>query len=187
MGIKDIFQDDMGAISYLILFFVILILVFGFLFTIALRLRSPAGKGFVQLAPPIQVVWAMYESARRGDIDQYLSCFVPESQSSIRQTLKSMGRDAFKEYLRRKGTGILNVSIYSSRFDENVESDRIDPEGRPASQKDLISLPVEITFKGRNEVQVFHLKRIGKAWKILTISLPRLTPQPIPYGQNVNE
>lgn len=170
-----------------ILFLLVLIVLFGTLVTIALKLRSPAGKGYVELAPPIQVVWDMYESASRGDIDRYLNSFAPESQPSIKSTLKSMGRDAFKVYLRKKAAGVLGVSIYSSSFDGNIENNRIDSDTKTASQKDVISLPVEITFRGRNEIQVFRLKRMGNAWKILNISTPRLTPQPIPYGENVNE
>ena len=171
----------------LILFLLVLIIVFGTLTTIALRLRSPAGKGYVELAPPIQVVWDMYESASRGDIDSYLNAFAPESQPAIKSTLKSMGRDAFKVYLRRKTSGVLGVSIYSSSSDVNIMNNQNDSETETLLQKDMITLPVEITFKGRNEVQVFRLKRMGKAWKILDISAPRLTPQPIPYGKNVNQ
>lgn len=191
---KEIFKGDQGRVSYflLILIGILLISVITLLFVI-LKLRSPAGKGFVNLSSPIEVVWSMYESSLRGDIDAYLNCFVPESQSSIRDTLKSMGKEAFREYLQNKTIGIMGISIYSSA--------NVSPDARATDNsfsqaeasipqqfvEDVINLPVEIVFKGRNEVQIFNLERIGKAWKIRSVSFPTLTTQPIPYGQNVNE
>jgi hypothetical protein len=193
MVIKRIFRDEQGRVSYLLISIGILVISIITLLFVILKLRSPAGNGFINLPSPIEVIWSMYESSLRGDIDSYLNCFAPESQLSIQETLKSMGKEAFREYLRNKAIGIMGVSIYSSdrtnidTIGKNNLNNQAVVEITQQFGEDVMSLPVEIVFKGRNEVQVFNLKRAGKAWKILRVSLPTLTPQPIPYGQNVNE
>ena len=193
MAMKGILGDNQGRVMFLLLFVGILLVLVISLLIVIQKLRSPAGKGFVNLSSPIEVVWSMYESSLRGDIDAYLNSFVPESQSSIQDTLDSMGKETFREYLRNKAIGIMGISIYSSdRMSLNISNkDNLNTQvGTKIPQQfeeDMLSLPVEIIFKGRNEVQIFNLKRIGNAWKILNVSLPTLTPQPIPYGQNVNE
>lgn len=193
MVMKGTFGDDQGWVSVLLLFVGILFVLVISLLIVIQKLRSPAGKGFVNLPSPIEVVWSMYEASLRGDIDAYLNSFVPESQSSIQDTLDSMGKEIFREYLRNKAIGIMGISIFSSDRSsldisgkDNLNT-RVGTRIPQQFEEDMISLPIEIIFKGRNEVQIFNLKRIGKAWKILNVSLPTLTPQPIPYGQNVNE
>lgn len=190
---KGISGDIRGRISYLSIAIGILVISVITLLFVILKLRSPAGKGFIDLPSPIKVIWSMYESSLRGDIDSYLNCFAPESQLSIQETLKSMEKEVFREYLRNKAIGIMGVSIYSSDIASQetwgTNNFNNQAEARTTKQfgEDLLSLPVEIVFKTRNELQVFNLKRIGKTWKILSVSSPILTPQPIPYGQNVNE
>ena len=56
-------NEQRGGLHYILIFTLILILVLITLWMIVLKLRSPAGKGFVKMAPPIEVVWAMYESS----------------------------------------------------------------------------------------------------------------------------
>jgi hypothetical protein len=187
------FGDEQDRVRYPLICFTILLLVAITLWIIILKLRSPAGKGFLNMSPAIDVVWAMYESALREDINGYINCFVPDSQSLIRETLKSMGEKAFKAYIRNKAAGVMGVSIYSSDTRNLVTtgingSDNPDKTDIPQRfEGNMISLPVEIVFKERNEIQVFELKQVGKAWKISNISTPILTPQPIPFGKNVNE
>ena len=190
---RRIFGNSQGRISYILVSIGILIILITTLVFVILKLRSPAGKGFIDFPPPIEVVWSMYESSLRGDIDSYLNCFAPESQSTILETLKSMGKDVFRKYLQNKAIGIMGVSIYSSGG-TSIDTTGTNKFNNPASagitqqfREDVISIPVEIVFKTRNEVQVFNLKRIGKAWKILDVFSPILTPQPIPYGKNVNQ
>ena len=189
----DIFIDEKGRVPFFLLLIIVFILAGIILWGVIVRLRTPSGKGFVDLPAPIQAVWAMYESARRGDINKYIDCFVPESQSAIKDTLKSMGEKTFRDYLRNKANGVLGVSIYSLQGkDQNTTgpANSGNTEASAASEgfdEDIITLPVEIVYKGRNEIQVFTLKRQGKAWKILSVSLPTLSPQPIPYGKNVNQ
>lgn len=189
----EIFIDEKGRIPLILLLIIIFILVGIILWGVIVRLRTPAGKGFVDLPDRIQVVWAMYESARRGDINGYLDCFAPESQSSIQDTLKSMGEEAFREYLRNKANGVLGVSIYTLQGRDQNTMGPVTSGNKEASasssgfDEDIITLPVEIVYYGRNEFQVFTIKWQGKKWKILSVSLPTLSPQPIPYGRNVNQ
>ncbi|MGA1791022.1 MAG: hypothetical protein ACMUIM_06025 [bacterium] len=189
----EIFIEEKGRIPLLLLLIIILILAGVILWGVIVRLRTPAGKGFVDLPDRIQVVWAMYESARRGDINTYIDCFAPESQSSIQDTLKSMGEEAFREYLRNKANGVLGVSIYSLQGNDQNTIGTAGSGNKEASasssgfDEDIITFPVEIVYQGRNEFQVFTLRRQGNTWKILSVSLPTLSPQPIPYGLNVNQ
>lgn len=111
---RRIFGDSQGRISYLIVSIGILVILVITLLFVILKLRSPAGKGFIDLPAPIEVIWSMYESSLRGYIDSYLNCFATVSQSPIQDTLKSMGKKAFREYLRNKANGVMGVSIYSS-------------------------------------------------------------------------
>ncbi len=193
MIIKGIFGDDQGRVSYPLLFIIILLAVALTLFIVILKLRSPAGKGFIDLPPPIEVIWTMYESAQRRDIDAYLDSFAQDSQASILVTLKSMGEEKFRNYLRNKAAGVMGVSIYSpdaadlNTMDNGTSKNQEGITTLKQFEGDMISLTVEIVFRERNEVQVFNLKRVGRTWKILNVSSPTLTPQPIPYGRNVNE
>jgi len=182
---KGVLSDIRGRISLPLVLLLILVIAAAVLVGVILRLRSPAGKGLIALAPPIETVWGMYNASLRGDIDGYLDCFTPESRQPIQATIESMGEEAFREYLRNKAAGIMGISIY----DPAEERQGNPGEWMPDDQADqgVISLPVEIVYKERNERQIFHLKRLGAGWRIIAASPPVFTPQPIPYGTNVNE
>lgn len=167
---KAVARDDQGKIAHFILLSIVILLIVFWM--VILKLRSPAGKGFVNLNPPADIIWSMYESALRGDIDAYINCFVRESQQAVNETLNSKGADAFRNYLQNMAAGIMGISIKA-----------------PLQQSDdnFVSIPVESVFRGNNKLQIFNLKRDGDAWKILNVSAPILTPQPIPYGKNINE
>ena len=170
---KAVSWDDKGRIAHLVLMSISILLILLIVFWIViLKLRSPAGKGFVNLNPPADIIWSMYESALRGDIEAYINCFVRESQGTVRETLNSRGAETFRDYLQNMAAGIMGISIKTPL---------------PQSDDNFISIPVESVFRGKNKQQIFNLKRDGSAWKILNVSSPILTPQPIPYGKNINE
>ncbi|MBN2372945.1 hypothetical protein JXL19_04060 [bacterium] len=165
--------DEQGRIGRFVLFSITVPLILGIVFwMVILKLRSPAGKGFVDIDPHADIIWSMYEAALRGDIDSYINCFAKESQGAVRETLNSKGKDAFVEYLQGMAAGIMGISVRSPL---------------PQTDDNLISVPVESVFRGKNKQQIFNLKRDGGAWKIVNVTSPRLTPQPIPYGSNLNE
>ncbi len=164
-----------------IVVFIVLVIA---LLLVILRLRSPSGRGFIDMAPTVNVIWSMYESALRGNIDAYINAFVPDSQVAIRETLKSKGEEEFKAYLQNMAAGIMGISVLSN--DKVDNSDPLYQQGFESESK-IISIPVELVFRGKNMIQVFTLERIGKEWKILNAPNPVITPQPIPYGKNVNE
>lgn len=177
--LRSLFRGEKGRIPLLILIPVLGVIIGALvLWLVILKLRSHKGKGFIEMPPPIATIWSMYESASRGDIEGYLESFLPEAQSAIKETLRSQGEEGFKEYLRNKASGLLGVSVISTGPD-SLLTDTTD-EG-------VIYLPVEIVFQKGNERQVFTLKPVGKTWKILGVSPPVLTPQPIPYGRDVNQ
>ncbi|MGA1844938.1 MAG: hypothetical protein ACMUIS_10295 [bacterium] len=182
---KDIRREIRGRISLTLVMVLILLIAAATLVGVILKIRSPAGKGMLTLAPPIETIWGMYNASLRGDIDGYLNCFTPESRQSIEPTLKSMGEEAFREYLRNKAAGIMGISIYTPAEEEWGNTGEQIPYDR--ENGDMISLPVEIVYKERNERQVFHLKRLDEGWRIISASSPVFTSQPIPYGTNVNE
>ncbi|MGA1794621.1 MAG: hypothetical protein ACMUIL_02075 [bacterium] len=182
---KDVRRKIRGSISLTLVMLLVLLIAAATLVGVVLKIRSPAGKGMLTLAPPIETVWGMYNASLRGDIDGYLNCFTPESRQPIQATLESMGEEAFKEYLRNKAAGIMGISIYTPAEEELGNPGEWLPDDR--ENEGMISLPVEIVYKERNERQVFRLKRLGEGWRIVSASSPVFTPQPIPYGTNVNE
>jgi len=185
---KGVLSDLRGRVSLALVVLLILIILFiaaAVLVVVILKIRSPAGNGLIELAPPIETVWGMYNASLRGDIDEYLDCFTPESRQPIQATLESMGEEAFRDYLRNKAAGIMGISIYNPAEEEQGNSGEWMPDDQ--ADEGMISLPVEIVYKERNEFQTFRLKRLGTGWRIISASPPIFTPQPIPYGTNVNE
>lgn len=171
--------DTGGRTSLFLILFILFLLLGGtILWRVIIRIRTPDSSDYVELAPAVDIIWSMYETSASGDIEGYLACFVPESQNRIKETLKSKGEKGFRDFLSSNASGILGISIKTTG-----KGDLAKIKGNPGS----ITIPVEMVFKSRNEVQIFNLKLINGSWRIVDVSSPLITPQPIPYGKNVNE
>lgn len=185
--------NNRGRIPYwlLIPLSVLLVIIVVMWITI-LKIRSPAGEGFVNLSPPVDTIWTMYDTSLKGDIEGYINCFSEESQRAIKETLKSKGADAFRSHLLEMASNIMGLSIHTDKrgFDGPLNLPESSSKGASEfsnTNGQAIRIPVEFVYKGANKIQIFSLKRVGNEWRIFNISSPQLAPQPIPYGENVNK
>lgn len=171
-----------GTVYVLLVSIGILSILLIVLWLIILNFRTPESKYFTKLSAPTQTIWAMYDAALRRDIEKYLNTFMPELQTKIKDTIKSKGDARFRAYLQDVTSGIMGVSIATQEA-----TSRISREEWTQADENTIIIPVEIVYNGLNKLQLFTLKRAGDGWKILKIAPPVLTPQPIPYGKDMNK
>lgn len=116
------------------------------------------------------VIWKMIVAARTGNIQQYLDCFSGSSLATLQDDRKqSKSEAAFRDYIRRDAQDIKALSIINGR--------QQDP------QKAVFD--VEVVYSDRNEDQTFSLQKTQGTWKIVEISRPAITKQPIRYMDTV--
>jgi hypothetical protein len=136
---------------------------------------ADAGSGGVtdqadlrELAPTIS---ELFDAASAGDDDAYLQLVTGELRKTLLDTRKQLGRDKFRQSLRRSVSGVKGVS---SKLAEQA------PTG-------FVAVDVEIVFADRNEKQRMLLVEKRSGWVIASIEKARAVKPPIPYGTPVFE
>ena len=130
---------------------------------------AAACGGGGQKSHPEDVVWAMFKSAGKGDIDEYLGCFSQSLKEKIGSAIAEMGEERFKQYLAQTDKDIIGIAITD----------------RQQVAEDEIHLKVELVFKNSNDVQKFALRKTRNTWKIEEISGSAKVKMLIPYGTQV--
>jgi len=127
-------------------------------------------------AIPESVVQRLFEAARRGDTQQYLSCFAGALRRKLDSTASEVGRAQFGQNLRARYAGLTGLAV--TRIASNT------PDSAPVSASG-ITLRIETVYRERNEVQDYRLKRSFSGWRIVRISPGQSVTMPIKYGTPV--
>jgi hypothetical protein len=128
--------------------------------------RSRAGS-----AKPEDTVYCMLDAARAGNTAVYVDTFSGPLQQQIRQVVRESGKTQFAAYLTGQSLSFQSVAL-------SVTDQPSDLEAR---------LRVEYVYSNRNEVQTYHVRKVGSRWKIVGISGTDLTKTLIPYGTAVTD
>jgi len=134
---------------------------------IALAIREQRRAGGLAEAKPSSVVFALYQRAKAGDIEGYLSCLDGDLRRTMESSRQDMGDGAFRERIVGIGNAVKGVTVTEERGDAR--------EAR---------LRVELVYADRshNDVQTFTVSRRGSEWLIGSMSGAERLKMPVPYG-----
>jgi hypothetical protein len=118
---------------------------------------------------PQDAIYAMLDAAREGNVSAYLSYYTGQMETSLRQAVAEQGESAFSRYLKETNAPIKGIAI----TEPQVLTDR------------EVKARVEYVYADRNEVQVFHLEKQGREWKIGRLEAAERIKTLIPYGTPV--
>jgi hypothetical protein len=120
---------------------------------------------------PQDAVYGMLDAARAGNTSVYVDAFSGPLQQQVQQVVREGGKAQFASYLTRQSASFQSVAL-------SVTDQPSDVEAR---------VRVEYVYVNRNEVQVFHLRKLGSRWKIVGVSSTDLTKTLIPWGTAVTD
>ena len=116
------------------------------------------------------VIWKMLVAARTGNIQQYLDCFGGASLATLQENRKQSENDeVFRNYIKRDVQDIKSMAIINGMQDDPLKA----------------VYEVEVVYADRNEDQTYSLEKTQGAWKIVDISRPAISKQPIRYMDTV--
>jgi hypothetical protein len=114
-------------------------------------------------------VYAMFDAAKDGRIDAYLSAYTGAVRASIEQTVKEQGREKFAAYLREQTVAVKGLALQ-------------DPQKVTDTQT---RLQVDYIYQDRTETQALTLDFIAGAWRISRIEAAQRVRTLVPYGTPV--
>jgi hypothetical protein len=118
---------------------------------------------------PDSVVWRMLDAARAGDPARYLECYTGEMQPRLRRDFEEMGSARSGTYLLDAHRRLKGVAVRLPRMSSPIQA----------------QIPVEYVYEDRNEVQQFHVKKVGGVWKIERVEGAERIKTLVPYGAPV--
>jgi hypothetical protein len=154
-----------------------LALLLGFIFLRTHRWQLPVdlkvllSRSRTAPATPEDTVYRMLDAARAGNTAVYVDNFSGPLQQQIQQVIRENGKAQFANYLTGQSTSFQSVAL-------SVTDQPSDMEAR---------LRIEYVYTNRNEVQTYHVRKVGSSWKIFGISGTDLTKTLIPYGTAVTD
>ena len=155
--------------------FLVLLLGFIYLRTHDWKLPSAATSLFSRqaqsTATPQDAVYGMLDAARAGNTSVYVDTFSGPLQQQVQQVVREGGKAQFASYLTRQSASFQSVAL-------SVTDQPSDVEAR---------VRVEYVYVNRNEVQIFHLRKVGSRWRIVGVSSTDLTKTLIPWGTAVTD
>lgn len=135
----------------------------------ALLLAGRKQKTSQAVNKPEDVIWSMMDASRAGDVPSYLACFAEDLDRTLRKTAETMTETAFSDYLKQTSREIKGVAL------SNITS----------INDEELKIRLEFVYQDKNEVQYYHLKRVGDAWKIRYIEGSERVKTLVPYGTEV--
>jgi hypothetical protein len=129
------------------------------------------GADQTQVAELAATINDLFNAASEGDDDAYLRLVTGELRKTFSDTRKQLGREAFRESLKRSVSGIKGLAT------------------KPAEQSPpgFVAVDVEIIFADRNEKQRILLVEQRSGWAIASMERARMIKPPIKYGTPVFE
>jgi hypothetical protein len=144
----------------------IAILVCALGFVIARRGRSTTTP-FVKEVTPQDVIYAMLDAAREGNVNKYLASYAAPMESSLKQAIAESAD--FGKYLQDSNAALKGVAI-------------MDPEQVTTGE---VKARVEYVFQDRNEVQYMFLDKMPGGWRIVRVDSSERVKTLVPYGTPV--
>ncbi len=118
---------------------------------------------------PQDVVYAMLDAARAGDVRSYRESFSGSQAQAVSQALGESTEEQFAAYLKRSHADIKGIAMMEPRTVSDQE----------------VKLRVEYVFADRNEAQEMVLVKAGGRWKIVSMAGAERVPTTVPYGTPV--
>jgi len=122
-------------------------------------------------ATPEDAIYGMLDAARSGDTAVYVDTFSGPLQQQIQEVVRESGKAQFASYLTGQSASFQSTALSLSDQPSDVEA----------------RVRVEYVYTNRNEVQIFHLRKIGQRWKIVGISGTDLAKTLVPWGTAVTD
>src|SRR5260370_12524739 len=123
--------------------------------------------GYSGAAPPQQdVIYAMLDASREGNVQRYLGSYSGQMRSSLEQSIRETGEERFSRYLKDSNSAIKGVAV---------------SEPQPISERET-KVRVEYVYQDRNEAQTMYLEKTGAAWKIARVDSSERLKTLVPYG-----
>jgi len=122
-------------------------------------------KPAVQQGKPEEIVYAMFDAAKTGQIRKYLNCFAPELRKELDQRRRDQGNSAFRRYLVERSQPVKGIALSEKQLGP-----------------DSGTVQVEWVYQDRNEAQTVSLTKLGREWKIAALTEGQREEQPVPYG-----
>lgn len=127
------------------------------------------GEGGGARPDPGDVLRAMGDAARAGDLDRYLDCFGDDLRRRLDDLRRSLGDDAFRGEIRRPFDGVKGIAAL-----------RRDAPGPDEAAYEL----THVRSDGEEASEV-RLRWIDRAWRIVSMSRAERRKPAIPYGTPV--
>jgi hypothetical protein len=132
----------------------------------SLRVTSPAESASRE---PQDMIYAMQNAARAGDIQAYLAAYTGQMEASLRQELSGTTEAAFAKYLKDSSAAIKGIAVSEPQTMTDVEA----------------KVRVEYIYLDRNEAQTMYLEKGPNGWKISRVDGDERVKTLIPYGTPV--
>jgi hypothetical protein len=116
---------------------------------------------------PQDVIYAMLDAAREGDVNKYIASYTGQMETSLRQAIAES--PDFSKYLKDSNAAIKGVAI-------------AEPE-RTGERE--VKARVEYVFQDRNEVQFMFLEKTPQGWRIARVDSAERVKTLVPYGTPV--
>jgi hypothetical protein len=118
---------------------------------------------------PQDVIYAMLDAARAGDVKAYLAHYTGAMEGALRQSISESSGTAFAKYLQDQQAAIKGVAVSEPEITGDAEA----------------KVRVEYVYEDRNEIQTIYLERAGDGWKIARAASDERIKTLIPYGTPV--
>ncbi len=118
---------------------------------------------------PQDVIYAMQNAARTGDVKAYLSSYTGQMEVSLRQELSGTTETAFARYLQDSNAAIRGIAVSDPQKLTDLEA----------------RVRVEYIYQDRNEAQNIYLEKVPNGWKISRVDSGERVQTLIPYGTPV--
>jgi hypothetical protein len=118
---------------------------------------------------PQDVIYAVLDAAREGDVKKYLAGYTGQMLASLRQSIAEKTESDFARYLKDTNASIKGIAITEPQTLTDRE----------------VKVRVEYVYQDRNEVQYMYLEKSGSEWKITRVDSTERVKTLVPYGTPV--
>jgi hypothetical protein len=118
-------------------------------------------------AAPQDVIYAMLDAAREGDVNKYIASYTGQMETSLRQAIAES--PDFSKYLKDSNAAIKGVAIAEPQQTADRE----------------VKARVEYVFQDRNEVQFMFMEKTPQGWRIARVDSAERVKTLVPYGTPV--
>src|SRR5258708_18766488 len=116
---------------------------------------------------PQDVIYAMLDAARDGDVGKYIASYTGQLETSMQQAVSDS--PDFSKYLKESNAAIKGVAI---------------AEPQQISDRE-VKARVEYVFQDRNEVQFMFLEKTGRRRRTTAVRVAERIKTLVPYGTPV--